>query len=96
MTVESFHGSAITAPGYFGGFSKGHSFQGVFQELLGVPGVSGHPGNEFAQNVIVCSGDNSSSRYSENHKNIFLILSKGKADGINGINSVGEPEKVLY
>ena len=29
----------------------------------------------------------------ENHKNIFLILSKGPADGINGINSVGEPEK---
>lgn len=48
-------------------------------------------GNYFAQNVLIFGADKSSSRKSENRKNISLILDEGQTDDTN--DSIGEPEK---
>ena len=47
--------------------------------------------NEFTRNVISFGVDNSSSSYSDNRKNNFLILGEGPTYGING--SFVSPEK---
>ena len=41
-------------------------------------------GNDFARNVIIFGIDKSSSSYSDNRKNNFLILGEGSTYGING------------
>ena len=40
--------------------------------------VSGSFDNKFARNVAIFSIDNSSSYHTDNRKNIFLVLGKGK------------------
>ena len=47
--------------------------------------------NRFPRNVLFVSIDNSSSFYTGNHKNIFLVLGKGPTYGIN--NNVGTANK---
>ena len=49
--------------------------------------------NDTFRNVINFGVDNSSSSYSDNSKNNFLILGEGQTFGING--SFGWPEKNL-
>ena len=49
--------------------------------------------NDTVRNVINFGVDNSSSSYSDNSKNNFLILGEGQTFGING--SFGWPEKNL-
>ena len=51
-------------------------------------------GNDCARNVKFLEVDNSSSCYSDNRKNNFLILGEGPTFGING--SFGSPEKKFY
>ena len=49
--------------------------------------------NEFARSVIVFGADNSSSSYSNNRKNIFLILGESPTYRVNG--SFGLAQKQL-
>ena len=46
---------------------------------------------DFSRNVIIFGVDNSSSSYSDNHKNNFLVLGEGPTYDING--SSGSTEK---
>ena len=41
-------------------------------------------GNDFATNVLIFGADISSSSYTDNYKNSFLVLGKGPTDGIIG------------
>ena len=50
-------------------------------------------GNDFARNVVIFGDDISSSSYTDNRNNIFLVLGEGPTCGING--SFGLPEKKI-
>ena len=48
-------------------------------------------GNGFARNVVIFGVGNTSSSYTDNQKNNFLVLGEGPAEGIN--ESIGAAEK---
>ena len=50
-------------------------------------------GNGFARNVVIFVVDNTSSSYTDNRKNNFLVLGERPTDDIN--NSTGAAEKKL-
>ena len=50
-------------------------------------------GNGFVRNVVIFVVDNSSSFYTDNRKNNFLVLGERPTDDIN--NSTGAAEKKL-
>ena len=52
-------------------------------------------GNDFAGNVVLFSADNSSSSYTDNWKNNFLVLGEGSADDINDSTGVTKKNLVL-
>ena len=50
-------------------------------------------GEDFARNVVIFDADNNSSSQRDNRKNIFLVLSEGSTDDING--NVGTIEQIF-
>ena len=54
-------------------------------------------GNDSARNVIILGVDNSSSYYSDNCKNNFLILGEGPTFGLNGrFGSTEKPFRINF
>ena len=52
-------------------------------------------GNDVARNIVTLGVDNSSSSYTDNRKNNFLVLGKGRTDYINDSVSAAEQKFII-